>query len=132
MHFLRQFKDHNPGREHENQTNDPIFSSNFSAPNACNIHFCIWKYSKFIFMWSFSFWSKGQLIILFQKVDPLRLLKIYIKFCPPADTKYRFYQAPARGLFVFQKVVDPSIHYSLKNFLQVRFIVLFLQIIIFF
>ena len=31
-----------------------------------------------------------QLITLFQKVDTLRLLKIYIMFCPPAGAKYPF------------------------------------------
>ena len=29
-----------------------------------------------------------QLIILFLKVDTLRLLKIYVMFCPPARAKY--------------------------------------------
>ena len=28
------------------------FSSTFSAFTVCNIHFCIWKWEKFIFMWS--------------------------------------------------------------------------------
>ena len=40
----------------------------------------------------------GQLIILFSKVDTLRLLKIYIMFCSPAGAKYSFFQAPAHGL----------------------------------
>ena len=31
MHFFGQFKDHNSGRKHGNQTNDPIFSFTFSA-----------------------------------------------------------------------------------------------------
>ena len=47
MHFFRQFKDHNSGKENENYKNDPIFSSTFSALPACNIHFWIWKYLKF-------------------------------------------------------------------------------------
>ena len=34
----------------------PIFSSTFSDLTVCNIHFWIWKYSKFIFMWS-PLWS---------------------------------------------------------------------------
>ena len=33
-----------------------FFSSILSALTVCNIHFCIWKYSKFIFMWS-PIWS---------------------------------------------------------------------------
>ena len=32
----------------------------------------------------------GQLITRFQKVETLRLLKIYIMFCPPAGVKYPF------------------------------------------
>ena len=31
IHFFRQFKDHNSRRKHGNKTNDPIFSSTFSA-----------------------------------------------------------------------------------------------------
>ena len=31
MHFFGQFKDHNSGRKHGNQTDDPSFSSTFSA-----------------------------------------------------------------------------------------------------
>ena len=31
MHFFGQFKDHNSGRKHGNQTNDPIFSFTFFA-----------------------------------------------------------------------------------------------------
>ena len=57
----------------------PFFLSTFSNLTVCNIHFWIWKYSKFIFMWSplwctlvckipqffaKSYWF-GQLIILF-------------------------------------------------------------------
>ena len=36
----------------ENRQINPFFSSTVSALTVCNIHFCIWKYSKFIFMWS--------------------------------------------------------------------------------
>ena len=49
VYFFRQFKDHSSGSEHENYKNDPIFSSTFSILPACNIHFWIWKYLKFIF-----------------------------------------------------------------------------------
>ena len=105
MHFFRQFKDHNSGKENENYKNDPIFSSTFSALPACNIHFWIWKYLKLFsisFVWSIlickipqffakSYWF-GQLIILFQKVDTLRLLKIYIMFCLTAGAKYPFFR----------------------------------------
>ena len=34
----------------------PFFSSTFSTLSVCNSHFCIWKQSKFIFMWSY-IWS---------------------------------------------------------------------------
>ena len=43
----------------------------------------------------------GQLIILFQKVDTLRLLKIHNIFSLPAGAKYPFFQAPAHGLKCF-------------------------------
>ena len=46
-----------------------------------------------------------QLITLFQKVDTLRLLKIYNMFCLPAGAKYPFFQAPAYTLIsVFDSV----------------------------
>ena len=45
-----------------------------------------------------SYWF-GQLIILFQKVDTLRLLKIYIMFCLPAGAIYQFFQDLAHGLY---------------------------------
>ena len=55
MYFFQQFKDHNSGKEHKNYTNDPIFSSIFSALPVFNIYFWIWKYLKLIFkllLWS--------------------------------------------------------------------------------
>ena len=39
MCFFMQFKDHNSSWKHENQRNDLIFLSTFSALNVCNIHF---------------------------------------------------------------------------------------------
>ena len=42
-------------------------------------------------------YRSGQLFIIFYKVDTLRLLKIYIMFCPPARAKYKFFQAPSNG-----------------------------------
>ena len=38
----------------------PSFSSPFSALTVCNSHFCISKYSKFIFMWSILFCRTPQ------------------------------------------------------------------------
>ena len=46
--------------------------------------------SKLPQFFSKSYWF-GQLIILFQKVDTLMLLKIYIMFCLPAGAKYPFF-----------------------------------------
>ena len=96
-----QFKDHNSRRKHGNYT-DSVFSSSFSTLTVCIIHFWIWKFSKFIFMcfplWSIQacnmpqFFAKnyriGQFIILFYKVDTLRLLKIFIISCQVAGAKY--------------------------------------------
>ena len=46
----------------------------------------------------------GQLIVLFQKVDTLRLLKIFIIFCPPVTAKSSFFQDSVDGLnIVVQK-----------------------------
>ena len=50
MHYFGQFKDHNSRRKKGNSTNDSIFLSTFWAVTVCDIHFCIWKLSKFIFM----------------------------------------------------------------------------------
>ena len=99
--YFWQFKDHNSGRKHGNYT-DSVFSSSFSTLTVCIIHFWIWKFSKFIFMcfplWSIQacnmpeFFAKnyriGQFIILFYKVDTLRLLKIFIISCQVAGAKY--------------------------------------------
>ena len=52
-----QSKEHNSGGKRQNYTNEPgFFSSTFWALTACDIHFCIWKLSKFIFMRS-ALWS---------------------------------------------------------------------------
>ena len=83
----------------------PFFSSTFSDLTVWNIHFWIWKYSKFIFMWSLlwfilvckipQFLAKSyrfrHFITLFWKFDTLRLLKINIMFCPLARAKYPFF-----------------------------------------
>ena len=71
----------------------PFCSSTFSVRNACNIHFRIWKYSKFIFIFllakSYRF---GQFIILFKKVHPLRgVCTPYNMFCPPTGAKCPFF-----------------------------------------
>ena len=89
MHFFRQFKDNNSGRKHENYTSDSIhllfllyllvtFISEFentynSFSNLLLRSTLVCKIPQFF---AKSYWF-GQLIILFQKVDTLRLLKIY-------------------------------------------------------
>ena len=45
MHLLGQCKDHNFGRKHEDETNEPIFFIYFSRFN-CNIHFLYLKIVK--------------------------------------------------------------------------------------
>ena len=83
-----------------------ILFPNFFTLTFCNIHFWIWKYSKFIFMWP-PVWSIlvckipqflvksyqfGQLLILFYKFDILRLLKIYIFFVLPSQPNTDFFR----------------------------------------
>ena len=60
LHFFRQFKDHKLRKKTWKLDKWPLFffffffffSPLFSALDVCNIHFWIWKYSNFIFMWS--------------------------------------------------------------------------------
>ena len=112
MHFFQQFKDRNSGRKHENYTKAPFFHllfllyllvtftsefentyNSFSNSLLCSILVC--KLPHF-FAKSYGF---GQLIILFQKVDTLRSLKMYIMFCLPIGAKHPFFQAPVHGLY---------------------------------
>ena len=98
-------KYHNSGRGHENYLNDPnffhllfllyllvIFISEFentenSFSSLLRRSILVCKIPQFF---SKSNWF-GQLIILFQKVDTLWLLKIYIMFCLPPEAKYPFF-----------------------------------------
>ena len=50
MHYFGQFKDQNSGRKKGVRQMSPFFSSTFRALTVCDIHFCIWKLSKFIFV----------------------------------------------------------------------------------
>ena len=128
MHFFRQFKDHNSGKENENYNNDPIFSSTFSAPpacniSACNISFLNFKILKIHFQFHYfgPFWSVkylnffaksywfGQLIIRFQKVDTLRLLKIYIMFCLPAEQIPIFLGSSSWTILEFEENFIPNL-----------------------
>ena len=54
MNFFGQLKDHNLAGNMETRQMAPFFSSTFSALTVCNIHLCIWKWSKFIFNLLFS------------------------------------------------------------------------------
>ena len=58
MLFFKQFKDHNSGRKHGNQTNGPISSSTFFALTVCTFisEFYLNFYLKFVFIWS-PLWS---------------------------------------------------------------------------
>ena len=56
MHYFPQLKDHNSGRKKEIRQMTPFFSCTFWALMTCDIHFCIWKLLKFIFMGSL-LWS---------------------------------------------------------------------------
>ena len=82
-----------------------------NTQNSCPAFGPFWsvKYLNFLAR-SYQF---GKFIMLFQKVDTLRLLKIYIIFCPPVTAKYSLCQAPANGLnIVVQKrtLKHPSPH----------------------
>ena len=56
MHYFPQLKDHNSGRKKDIRQMTPFFSCTFWALMTCDIHFCIWKLLKFIFMGSL-LWS---------------------------------------------------------------------------
>ena len=97
MKFFRQFKDHNLARKHGSQTNGPVFSSSFSAPfvtfifvfeNNQNLFSCAPPLCSILVCKIFNkCYQFGQPIILFQKVNNLRLMKIRIIFCPPRGAK---------------------------------------------
>ena len=56
MHFLDNLRTIIQERNTETRKMIPSFLSTFSALTVCNIHFYIWKWSKFIFLWS-PLWS---------------------------------------------------------------------------
>ena len=56
MHFFDNLRTTTQEGNMETRQMTPFFSSTFSDLTVCNIHFWIWKYSKFIFMWS-PLWS---------------------------------------------------------------------------
>ena len=100
LHLFKQFKDHTQEGNMETRKMTLFFHLYFPL-----CLFGIWKYSKIIFrcspLWSILFceipkflaksYRFRQLIILFEKVDILRLQKTYLMFCPLAGAKYLFY-----------------------------------------
>ena len=99
-----QFTDHNSGRKHRNQTNDPIFFVYFFHSSCFKHSFLYLKIVKIHFdvvptlvhsgLYNTSILGKsyrfGQPIILFQNADTLRLLKIHIMLCPPSRTRKKY------------------------------------------
>ena len=101
MYIFGQCKDHNSGRKHGNETNDLMFLSTFPALTV--IFIFVFKNSQNSFSFPLSTllvqfslqscsilgtsYRLGQPIILFKKIDTLRLLKIYITFCPLREPK---------------------------------------------
>ena len=99
--FFKQFKNHNSGREHVNQTNDPIFSFTFSDltvtfvsefENTQSSFSCGAPFGPFWSVKYLSFWPKATNSDSSSHFSRhLRLLKIYIMFCPPTGAKYPFF-----------------------------------------
>ena len=89
MHFFGQFTDHNSGRKHENQTNDPsffiyFFCSNclltfiFVFANSQNSFSCVLPFGPFLSVKYLNFGKKLPIRTThhtFLEVDTLRLLK---------------------------------------------------------
>ena len=91
MQFFRQFKDHNSGREHENYTNDPIFSfyffycleHSFLNFKILKIHFQIHYFGQFWSLKYLNFSPKAtdsDSSSYFSRKYTLRLLKIFISY----------------------------------------------------
>ena len=72
----------------------PFFSSTFSTLTACNIYFWIWKYSKFIFMWS-TLWSLLVCKIFGQKL-PIRTDHHFLESRHPEVVKNLYYVLSSR------------------------------------
>ena len=100
MHFLDNLRTIIQERNTETRKMIPSFLSTFSALTVCNIHFYIWKWSKFIFLWGpFGlFWSAKYLN--FEQMPPIptahhiflesrqsEVTKIHIIFCPPSGAR---------------------------------------------
>ena len=99
MHFLGQFKHHSSRRKHGNQTNDPIFSSAFSALTVCNIHVYFSKWSKLMFMWSPSFglfWSV-KYVNFGQKLPIKTNHYTFLESIHPDVTKNPYYVLSSKG-----------------------------------
>ena len=90
MHFLDNLKSITREGSTETWQTNPFLSTS-SALTISNIHFYIWKWSKFIFLWSSlwsilvckmpQFWAKAQIHIIHM------LLKSISSFVPQEDPK---------------------------------------------
>ena len=101
MYNFRPFKDHNSGKKKGNLTNDPIFWFTFWALSVCDIHFCIWKISKFVFMGlPFGpFWSAKYL--------NLKVKAVRSEFCPVWFRKHKNQRKKSRFYF-FNRVENQN------------------------
>ena len=82
--FIYYFRSN--GSQYYSFLNLKILRIHFHVVPTCSILVC--KIPQFLTK-SYQF---TQLITLFQKTDTLRLLKIFIMFCPPTGAKYPFFR----------------------------------------
>ena len=102
--FLDNLRIINQERSMEARQMTPFFLIYFS-PSNCKIHFCIWKWSKSIF---------GPAIILFQKLDTPRLLKIHLMFCPPRGAKKGISSWTMRVPYLAERLGSSYVLFSVK------------------
>ena len=88
MHFFGQFKDHNPERKHGNETK-----------TVSNIHFYIWKWSKFIFSPPPLLWSIVVKYFNFEQKLPIGTVHhIFLESRHPEVTKNSYYVLYPKGI----------------------------------
>ena len=96
MHFLDNLRTITQEGSTETRQMTP-FLSTFSDLTVCNIHYYIWKWSKFIFLWSSlwsllickipQFWAKATDSDSHSEVDNLRFLKSILCVVPQGQPK---------------------------------------------
>ena len=112
MNFFRQFRGHNSGRKLDKWA---YFSFPFSALTVCSIHFCIWKWSKFIFMWSpFGLFWFLKYLNFREKLPIFRAHHTYVKSIHPGVTKNSYYVLSPKGS---QKNLSP---WTIKYLIRLR------------